>query len=123
MIRKRSKSIFQIIWKHYGRARKQTEQRKSILTEKKEVLAQKDRMEHGIQVNDNTMAELANLCDYLKLDFSSYFKDYQLQRDSKFFYRKLLSAELIIKSAGMAWKHVDLRFFYFFATTAMKISV
>ena len=51
----------------------------------KEVLAQKDRMEHGIQVNDNTMAELANLCDYLKLDFSSYFKDYQLQRDSKFF--------------------------------------
>lgn len=42
-------------------------------------------MEHGIQVNDNTMAELANLCDYLKLDFSSYFKDYQLQRDSKFF--------------------------------------
>ena len=51
----------------------------------KEVLAQKDRMEHGIQVNDNTMAELANLCNYLKLDFSSYFKDYQLQRDSKFF--------------------------------------
>lgn len=84
MIRKRSKSIFQIIWKHYGRA--ESRRREKIYTHgEKEVLAQKDRMEHGIQVNDNTMAELANLCDYLKLDFSSYFKDYQLQRDSKFF--------------------------------------
>jgi len=49
------------------------------------VLAKKDRLENGIQVNDNTMAELANLCEYLKLDFNSYFKGYQLQKDSKFF--------------------------------------
>ena len=47
--------------------------------------AKKDRLENGIQVNDNTMAELANLCEYLKLDFNSYFKGYQLQKDSKFF--------------------------------------
>ncbi len=51
----------------------------------KEVLAKKDRLENGIQVNDNTMAELANLCEYLKLDFNSYFKGYQLQKDSRFF--------------------------------------
>lgn len=35
----------------------------------KEVLAKKDRLENGIQVNDNTMAELANLCEYLKFGF------------------------------------------------------
>ena len=51
----------------------------------KEILAEKDRRENGIPVNDNTMVELANLCEYLKLDFNSYFKGYQLQKDSKFF--------------------------------------
>ena len=40
----------------------------------KEILAEKDRRENGIPVNDNTMVELANLCEYLKLDFASYFK-------------------------------------------------
>ena len=33
----------------------------------KEVFAEKDRREHGLPVNDNTMVELANLCGYLKL--------------------------------------------------------
>ena len=36
-------------------------------------------------VNDNTMVELANLCNYLKVDFGSYFKGYELPKDSKFF--------------------------------------
>ena len=31
------------------------------------------------------MVELANLCEYLKLDFASYFKGYELPKDSKFF--------------------------------------
>lgn len=51
----------------------------------KEILAQKDRRENGIPVNDNTMVELANLCSYLDLDFCEYFKDYQLPQGSQFF--------------------------------------
>ena len=51
----------------------------------KEVFAEKERRENGIPVNDNTMVELANLCNYLKVDFDSYFKGYELPKDSKFF--------------------------------------
>ena len=51
----------------------------------KEVFAEKERRDNGIPVNDNTMVELANLCGYLKLDFSKYFKDYELPKDSRFF--------------------------------------
>ena len=42
----------------------------------KEVAAVKDRMENGIPVNDNTMVEMLDLANYLKLDFASYFGDY-----------------------------------------------
>ena len=51
----------------------------------KEVFAEKERLEHGIPVNDNTMVELADLCSYLKLDFGTYFKDYKLPENNKFF--------------------------------------
>ena len=51
----------------------------------KEVLAEKDRRENGIPVNDNTMVELAELCDYLGLDFNHYFVGYEFPKDSKFF--------------------------------------
>ena len=51
----------------------------------KEIMAEKERRENGIPVNDNTMVELANLCNYLKIDFGAYFKDYELPKDSKFF--------------------------------------
>ena len=51
----------------------------------KEIFAEKERRENGIPVNDNTMVELANLCAYLKLNFHSYFQDYELPKDSKFF--------------------------------------
>ena len=37
----------------------------------------KDRTENGIPVNDNTMVEVLDLCQYLGLDFSSYFGDYR----------------------------------------------
>ena len=43
----------------------------------KEIAAMADRKENGIQVNDNTMREVKELCDYLKMDFASYFGDYQ----------------------------------------------
>ena len=42
----------------------------------KAIASIKDRMENGIPVNDNTMVELLDLCESLKLDFSSYFGDY-----------------------------------------------
>lgn len=51
----------------------------------KEIFAEKERMENGIPVNDNTMVELANLCAYLKMDFGTYFKDYELPENSSFF--------------------------------------
>ena len=51
----------------------------------KEIFAEKDRRENGIPVNDNTMVELANLCAYLKLDFHSYFENYELPGDGTFF--------------------------------------
>ena len=51
----------------------------------KEVLAEKERREHGLPVNDNTMVELANLCGYLGLDFNKYFDGYELSKESKFF--------------------------------------
>ena len=44
----------------------------------KEVEAEADRRQNGIPVNDGTMIELADLCDYLKLDFSEYFAGYEL---------------------------------------------
>ena len=43
----------------------------------KEVAAVKRIMENGIPVNDNTMVEVLDLCNYLGLDFGSYFGDYR----------------------------------------------
>ncbi len=43
----------------------------------KEVLAQEDRRKNGIPVNDGTMVELLDLCNYLKLDFEKYFPGYE----------------------------------------------
>ena len=42
----------------------------------KEVAAQKRILEEGIPVNDNTMLEVQDLCNYLGMDFSKYFGDY-----------------------------------------------
>ncbi len=42
----------------------------------KEVEATADRIKNGIPVNDNTMVELMELCEYLGMDFSDYFKGY-----------------------------------------------
>ena len=43
----------------------------------KEVAAQARLMAEGIPVNDNTMVEVLELCNYLDLDFSKYFGDYK----------------------------------------------
>ena len=42
----------------------------------KEVAAIADRRANGIPVNDNTMVEVLDLCNYLGMDFRSYFGDY-----------------------------------------------
>ena len=43
----------------------------------KEVLAEADRRENGIPVNDGTMVELFDLCSYLGLDAAKYFPGYE----------------------------------------------
>ena len=43
----------------------------------KEVAAAIDRRENGVPVNDGTMVELLDLCNYLKLDFAQYFPGYE----------------------------------------------
>ena len=43
----------------------------------KEVFAEKDRRENGIQVNDGTMIELLDLCKYLNIDPDAYFPGYK----------------------------------------------
>ena len=43
----------------------------------KEMAAVQDRMTNGIPVNDNTMIESMDLCNYLKMDFGNYFGDYR----------------------------------------------
>jgi LDH2 family malate/lactate/ureidoglycolate dehydrogenase len=42
----------------------------------KEVEAEKKLMENGIPVNDNTMVEVYEMCQYLDMDFAKYFGDY-----------------------------------------------
>jgi LDH2 family malate/lactate/ureidoglycolate dehydrogenase len=43
----------------------------------KEVAAAADRRANGVPVNDGTMVELLDLCNYLKLDFATYFPGYE----------------------------------------------
>ena len=50
----------------------------------KEVEAQARLMEEGIPVNDNTMVEVLELCNYLNLDFSKYFGDYMPETAGSF---------------------------------------
>ena len=50
----------------------------------KEVEAEKRLMENGIPVNDNTMVEVYEMCNYLEMDFSKYFGSYVPQRSEGF---------------------------------------
>ena len=53
----------------------------------KEVEAIADRMENGIPVNDNTMVEVLDLCNYLNIDSSIYFGDYMPPMNKNVFNR------------------------------------
>lgn len=50
----------------------------------KEVEAVSDKMANGIPVNDNTLIEVLEMCDYLGMDFSAYFGDYRPKKDDAF---------------------------------------
>lgn len=50
----------------------------------KEVEAEKRLMENGIPVNDNTMVEVYEMCQYLDMDFSKYFGSYIPERSGNF---------------------------------------
>ncbi|MBR3978734.1 MAG: Ldh family oxidoreductase [Oscillospiraceae bacterium] len=50
----------------------------------KEIEAEKRLLENGIPVNDNTMVEVYEMCQYLNMDFSKYFGDYIPQRSAGF---------------------------------------
>ena len=50
----------------------------------KEVEAQARLMKEGIPVNDNTMVEVLELCNYLEMDFSKYFGSYMPQTGGDF---------------------------------------
>lgn len=51
----------------------------------KEIEAMVVRKEKGIPVNDHTMIEVLNLCEFLKLDFSDYFGEYRANKDHSMF--------------------------------------
>ena len=42
----------------------------------KEIAAKAHMLEYGVPVNDNTMVEVYEMCQYLNMDFSKYFGDY-----------------------------------------------
>ncbi len=50
----------------------------------KEVEAEQKLMANGIPVNDNTMVEVYEMCQYLDMDFSKYFGDYIPEKSAGF---------------------------------------
>jgi len=50
----------------------------------KEVEAERQLMANGIPVNDNTMCEVYEMCQYLDMDFSKYFGDYIPEKSEGF---------------------------------------
>lgn len=51
----------------------------------KEVAAVEDRMKNGIPVDENTMAELLDVSDYLHMDWAAYFGGYRPSRQEEMF--------------------------------------
>ncbi len=51
----------------------------------KEIEAMASMMEKGIPVNENTMLEILDMCEYLEMDFPAYFGDYRPEKKSGLF--------------------------------------
>ena len=50
----------------------------------KEIAAKAHMLANGVPVNDNTMVEVYEMCQYLNMDFSKYFGDYIPERSEGF---------------------------------------
>ncbi|NLA91692.1 MAG: Ldh family oxidoreductase, partial [Synergistaceae bacterium] len=50
----------------------------------KEVAARDSMMKEGIPINDNTLVEVLEMCEYLDMDFSSYFGEYRPEVSESF---------------------------------------
>lgn len=50
----------------------------------KEIEAMTDKMKNGIPINDNTLVEVQEMCDYLSMDFTAYFGDYEPKKADSF---------------------------------------
>ena len=50
----------------------------------KEIAAKAHMLANGVPVNDNTMVEVYEMCQYLGMDFSKYFGDYIPERSAGF---------------------------------------
>ena len=59
---------FQSFCRNCGTAPKAERAAADLHPRRKESLAYADRIENGIEVNINTVAEMKELCDYLKMD-------------------------------------------------------
>ena len=42
-------------------------------------------MKNGIPVDENTMKELLDVCEYLKMDWAAYFGDYRPEKREDMF--------------------------------------
>ena len=51
----------------------------------KEIKSMEDKIENGIPVNENTMIEILDMCNYLNMDFSKYFGNYTPVRETEVF--------------------------------------
>lgn len=51
----------------------------------KEVAAVEERMKNGIPADENTMKELLDVCEYLKMDWAAYFGDYRPEKREDMF--------------------------------------
>lgn len=62
------------------------EEKKRIFTHgEKEIEAMEEMMKNGIPVNENTMVELLDMCQFLEMNFSVYFGDYHPQKHAGIF--------------------------------------
>lgn len=51
----------------------------------KEIEAVAEMMKNGIPVNENTLLEVLDMCEFLKMDFSAYFGEYRPKKNTEMY--------------------------------------
>ncbi len=51
----------------------------------KEAISFLEKKKDGIPVNENTMVEVLEMCNYLNIDFAEYFGDYMPAKEKEVF--------------------------------------